>query len=142
MNNDAIHIKGLTFFAYHGVFSQERDLGQKFIVSLILYTDLSAVGKNDDLSTGICYKDVIESTLEFCTKNTFYTIEALASGLARSLLCTFTKISSVDITLEKPNASINAVFENICVHIHRKPSDFIPEHHNKTVQTEKKIEYA
>lgn len=37
MKYDEIHIENLDFFANHGVFPEETKLGQKFIVSLVLY---------------------------------------------------------------------------------------------------------
>ena len=39
MKYDEIHIENLDFFANHGVFPEETKLGQKFIVSLVLYMD-------------------------------------------------------------------------------------------------------
>ena len=35
---DKIHIKNLEVFAHHGVFPEETVLGQKFVVSMTLYT--------------------------------------------------------------------------------------------------------
>ena len=36
---DEIHIENLQFFANHGVFAEETALGQKFVVSAVLYSD-------------------------------------------------------------------------------------------------------
>lgn len=41
---DRIVIDGLEVFANHGVYPEENALGQKFIVSLVLYADLRAAG--------------------------------------------------------------------------------------------------
>lgn len=41
---DRITIDGLEVFANHGVYPEENALGQKFIVSLVLYADLRAAG--------------------------------------------------------------------------------------------------
>ena len=43
--NDQITIKNLEVYANHGVFPEEQKLGQKFIVSAILYTDTRIAGK-------------------------------------------------------------------------------------------------
>lgn len=43
--NDQITIKNLEVYANHGVFPEEQKLGQKFIVSAILYTDTRKAGK-------------------------------------------------------------------------------------------------
>lgn len=41
---DRITVEGLEVFANHGVYPEENALGQKFIVSLVLYADLRAAG--------------------------------------------------------------------------------------------------
>ncbi|MEM6603049.1 MAG: dihydroneopterin aldolase [Pseudomonadota bacterium] len=124
--SDIIHISKLTFFARHGVFDEERKLGQKFMLSLEIKVDLSGVGQKDELTAGICYKDIIETSLEFCTVNIFKTIEGLAEHLAQKLLIKFSKIESVQLTIEKPSAAIDAIFENIAVVISRDRETMMP----------------
>ena len=117
--SDLINIKGLTFFAKHGVFAEERSLGQKFTIHLALNIDLSTVGAGDDLTQGLCYKSVIENVLAFATTRIFKTIEGLAEHLAHKLLSDYQNLISLQMTVEKPHAAINAVFENISVTIER-----------------------
>ena len=52
---DKIKIEDLEVFANHGVFPEENTLGQKFIVSAVLYTDTRKAGKKDDLTASIHY---------------------------------------------------------------------------------------
>lgn len=117
--SDLIHIKGLSFFAKHGVFAEERTLGQKFIIHLTLKIDLSNVGAGDDLTQGLCYKTVIENVISFATTHIFKTIEGLAEHLAHKLLCDYKKLISVELTVEKPHAAIDAVFDTISITILR-----------------------
>jgi hypothetical protein len=42
---DKIYIKNLELFAKHGVFPEENVLGQKFVVSAVLYTDIREAGQ-------------------------------------------------------------------------------------------------
>ena len=42
---DKIKIENLEIFANHGVFPEENKLGQKFLVSVVLYTDTRKAGK-------------------------------------------------------------------------------------------------
>ena len=55
MKYDEIHIENLEFYARHGVFPEETKLGQKFILSLVMYTDTRAAGKKDELELSIDY---------------------------------------------------------------------------------------
>ena len=43
MKPDKIKIEDLEVFANHGVFPEENVLGQKFVVSAVMYTDLSLI---------------------------------------------------------------------------------------------------
>jgi dihydroneopterin aldolase len=35
--NNIIHLRGMEFFAYHGVLAEEEKLGQRFIVDVDIY---------------------------------------------------------------------------------------------------------
>ena len=50
---DKIRIEDLEVYAKHGVFPEENVLGQKFRVSVTLYTDTKNAGMTDDLGTSI-----------------------------------------------------------------------------------------
>ena len=70
--NDKIVIKNLEVFANHGVFPEENQLGQKFIVSAELRTDFSAAAKNDDLTLSVNYAEVCTLINRYMTEHTFH----------------------------------------------------------------------
>ena len=55
---DIIKIKDLEIFANHGVCPEETRLGQKFLVSITMYTDTRKAGMTDDLTASIHYGEV------------------------------------------------------------------------------------
>ena len=55
---DKITIKNLEIFANHGVFPGENVLGQKFVVSALLSSDIREAGKSDHLTKSIHYGQV------------------------------------------------------------------------------------
>lgn len=55
---DRICIKDLEIYCHHGVLEEETALGQKFLVSIQLYTDTKAAGEKDDLSLSVNYADI------------------------------------------------------------------------------------
>ncbi len=57
-NKDSIHLQGMTFFGYHGVYPPETQLGQRFVVDLTMWCDLASAGKSDDLKDTVNYADV------------------------------------------------------------------------------------
>ena len=50
MKPDKIKIEDLEVFANHGVFPEENVLGQKFVVSAVMYTDTRRAGLTDELT--------------------------------------------------------------------------------------------
>ena len=67
---DKIYIKNLEVFARHGVFPEENALGQKFLISAVLYTDTRKAGMTDDLTASIHYGEVSQMMKAFIEENT------------------------------------------------------------------------
>ena len=78
---DKIKIEKLTVFGKHGVYPEENVLGQKFEVSLVLYTDTRNAGITDDLECSINYGDVSQYVKQYFDENTFKLIEKVAEKL-------------------------------------------------------------
>ncbi len=116
---DKIKIENLEIFANHGVFPEENKLGQKFIVSAILYTDTRKAGKTDDLTTSIHYGEVSQFIDNYVRKNTFQLLERLAESLAEELLLQVTHLEKVQIEVKKPWAPIGLPLETVSVTIGR-----------------------
>lgn len=116
---DKIKIEKLTVFGNHGVYPEENVLGQKFQVSLILYTDTRKAGLTDDLECSINYGDVCQYVKQFFEENTFQLIERVAERLAENLLLRYDLLQKVDVKVEKPWAPILIPVENVGVEISR-----------------------
>lgn len=116
---DAIHIDGLEVFANHGVYPEETALGQKFVVSLTLYTDLSRAGATDDLDASIDYGKVCHVVDAYLRTHACKLIEAAAEGVAAHVLATWPALMAVRVRLEKPWAPIGLPLSTVAVEIER-----------------------
>ena len=116
---DKIFIDNLEVFAKHGVFPEENVLGQKFLISLVLYTDTRKAGLSDDLNASINYGKVSAFTKKFMEENTYKLIEKVAEELASRLLLEFDLLEKVDVKISKPWAPIGISVENVGVCITR-----------------------
>lgn len=116
---DRITLTRIGVFAYHGVFEEESRLGQRFYISLSLRLDLSEAGRNDDLSATVSYADIAQRVQEIAVGERFQIIEALAEAIAGAVLAEFPSVQEVEVTVEKPNAAVAALLENIAVTITR-----------------------
>lgn len=117
---DKIHIKNLEVFANHGVYPEENKLGQKFVVSAILYADLREAGKTDDLTKSIHYGEVSLFMKDFIESHTFGLIETVAERLAEGLLLSIPKLLKVNLKIDKPWAPIGLPLESAAVEIERQ----------------------
>lgn len=116
---DKITIKNLEVFAHHGVFPEENRLGQKFLISAVLYTDVRKAGMTDDLTQSIHYGIVSQQITEFLQKHTYRLIETAAEHLARELLLHTERLQAVTIELKKPWAPVGLPLETVSVTITR-----------------------
>lgn len=116
---DKIKIKNLEIFANHGVFPEENKLGQKFVVSAVLYTDTREAGKTDNLTASIHYGEVSQFIDSYVREHTFKLLERLAESLAEQLLLQIPHLEKVQIEVKKPWAPIGLPLETVSVEIER-----------------------
>lgn len=116
---DKIAIEGLEVFANHGVFPEENKLGQKFVVSVTLYTDARRAGETDDLSASIHYGEAAHAIDEFMRVHTFKLIETAAESVAAMLLDRYPGAYGVRVKLEKPWAPVGLPLRTVSVEIER-----------------------
>lgn len=116
---DKIIIEGLELFCNHGVFPEENKLGQKFVVSAVLYTDTRKAGKTDDLLSSIHYGEAALKIKEWMENNTFALIERAAEYVCEKLLLEYPLLKQVTLKLEKPWAPVGLPLKTVGVEITR-----------------------
>ena len=117
---DAITIKNLTLFAYHGVNPEEKENGQPFVIDLTYYLDLSAACRSDDLTDTVSYAAVVKIIRAVFTARSYDLIERAAQVVCDALFAEFSPIQAMDITLKKPQAPVSAEFDYMAVSLHRE----------------------
>ena len=116
---DQIKIENLEIFANHGVYPEENRLGQKFLVSCILYVDTRKVGKTDDLEASVNYGTISHLIKEKMEEKNYRLIEAVAEQLAEEILLFDEKIRKVMVEVKKPWAPVGLPLETVSVKIER-----------------------
>ena len=125
MKLDEIRIEDLEVFANHGVFPEENVLGQKFLVSAVLYTDTRRAGRTDDLTASIHYGEVCAFIDRYLREHTFKLLERAAESLAEELLLNTQNLRKVRIEIEKPWAPVGLPLKTVSVSIEREWHDVI-----------------
>lgn len=118
--SDHILIKDLECFAYHGVLEAEKQLGQKFLVSLDLQVDTRRAGQTDALDASINYASVCQDVMTFMKEQRFALIEAVAEQLAEYLLLHYALLEGIQIEIKKPWAPVMLPLDTVAVRIERK----------------------
>ncbi len=101
------------------MYPEENALGQKFIVSLVLYADLRAAGEHDNLDASIDYGSVCHDVDGYLREHTFKLIEAAAEGTAQMLLRRYPLLLGVHVKLDKPWAPVGLPLASCGVEIER-----------------------
>jgi len=117
---DKIIIENLEIIAEHGVFKEEKFLGQKFIVSAEMTTNTREAGKTGNLNASTHYGFVAEDIEKLLTSQSFDLIETCAEKTAEMILTKYPLISEVKVTIKKPWAPIRKHFDFVAVEIIRK----------------------
>ncbi len=117
MRSDIIRIKNASFYAYHGVASDEQNLGGKFEVDVELRADLSAAMESDDLRRTVNYEAVYATVRTIVTAKKYFLVEALANSIASGLLKEYGGVKEVTVKVRKPHPPVKGVVDYIEVEV-------------------------
>ncbi len=100
---DQVFITDLVARGILGINDWEREKPQEILINIVLFADLKKAGKSDDLKDCIDYRTVAKKVIAHAETAKRFTVEALASDLAR--LCLETSgVLKVRVRVEKPGA--------------------------------------
>lgn len=116
---DRITLTRIGVFAYHGVYEEEKKLGQRFYITVAMGLDLAEAGRNDDLEASVSYADIARLVQEIAVGQRFRIIEALAEAIATAILAGYPRVADIAVTVEKPGAAVAAILEGIAVTVNR-----------------------
>lgn len=109
----AIRLKNCAFFARHGVHEEEKRLGQRFYVDAELTVQATSALDDDSIDGTVDYGAAFAVIEEVVTGQRRFLIEALALDVARTLCARIPQIKRAEITIRKPNAPIQGVFDHV-----------------------------
>lgn len=110
---DVIRIHNAVFYAYHGVLSDEQNLGGKFEVDVDLFCDLSKGARTDNLRQTVDYERVYDCIKGMVLGKKYFLVEALANTIAAGILKKFKQIHKVVVKVRKPGAAVKGVIDYV-----------------------------
>ncbi len=110
--SDVLRLKNMTFHGYHGLYPEERKLGQKYHVDVEIRADFSPGALVD-------YTRVYERVEALVTGEPCEFVETLADRIATDLVRQF-HLSEVLVRVRKPAPPFRAYFDGVEVEVVRK----------------------
>lgn len=114
---NVIRIKKATFYGYHGVLTEEQNVGGKFEADIDLYTDFSDASKHDNLKETVDYDKVYKFVYKLALERKYHLIETLASRIADEILNTFDRVSKVAVRVRKHNVPVGGFVDYVEVEV-------------------------
>ncbi|KAJ8752340.1 hypothetical protein K2173_003976 [Erythroxylum novogranatense] len=102
MGGDKLILRGLKFHGFHGVKPEERTLGQKFLIDVDAWMDLSVAGKSDYLKDTISYTEIYRGRA-----NCFHNFDQVPP------------ISAIRVKVGKPHVAVQGALDYLGVEILR-----------------------
>ena len=97
-----IELKGMRFFAHHGCFSEEKTIGNFFVVDFTVVADLSAAGESDDLEDTLNYQkifDMVKEEMEVSSN----LLEHVATRILKRFKAAFPETGKATVSISKLN---------------------------------------
>jgi dihydroneopterin aldolase len=116
---DKIFLNQMEFYGYHGVFSEETKLGQRFVVDVVVEADLAKAGYSDHLEDSINYGEIYEVVQSIVEGKPVKLLEAIAEKITSKLLTRFSSIQTCTVKVYKPNPPIPGHYQSVAVEITR-----------------------
>jgi dihydroneopterin aldolase len=120
---DKIKLTNIVFYAHHGYYEAERELGQRFELDIEVTCDLSGPAKTDDLHKTIDYQKVFALAKDSFENSKFKLLETVAERIVYQILQAFPEVSAVLIRVRKPHVPLKGFLDHIEIEIERTQDD-------------------
>ena len=118
-----IQISGLQIFGYHGLFEEERRLGQKFNFDIDATLNPAPTHRDDNLHASVRYDAVVDATVNLAGAMKYQTLEALGEAVAIGLLRRFTLIDTIAVGVSKFSPPIPQTLGKVGIAVHLARTD-------------------
>jgi len=114
-----IALEGLSFFAHHGYYPQEREVGNRFRVDVYLKTDFDAAAQHDDLEGTINYEGVYKLVKGVMEGSKQYLLERLAQRIIDASADKYKELKWMRVRISKLNPPIAGDIERVYVELEK-----------------------
>ncbi len=116
--SDAIFIRDLLIRGIIGINPDERANQQDVVVNVTMDVDTRPAARSDDIADAVNYRTVAKAIIAHVEQGSPMLVERLATEIATICLDSDSRITAVEVEVEKPGALRFA--ESVGVRIHRR----------------------
>ena len=109
-----IHLSGMEFYAYHGCFSEERQVGTHFKVDVTIEYNATQAAQTDDVSHTVNYQTVYDEIKEIM-QHPVNLLETLCQKMLTVIQTKFPQIIHAEVTVSKMNPALGGKVERVSV---------------------------
>ncbi|MGL5575714.1 MAG: 2-amino-4-hydroxy-6-hydroxymethyldihydropteridine diphosphokinase [Sarcina sp.] len=117
---EKIVIKDFVIFGHHGVFLEEKTLGQKFVLDIILSLSVEEAAKTGNLNKSVHYGELAHKLEEKFKAESYDLIETVADRMIEFILLEYDLVDSVKIRVKKPWAPIHRNLDTVYVEMEKR----------------------
>ncbi|MDL2213232.1 dihydroneopterin aldolase [Bacteroides sp. OttesenSCG-928-D19] len=112
-----ICLEEVSFYSYHGIMPQEREVGNNYIINLRLTVDLEEAMRTDDVQHTVNYANIHQLLAEEMAIPSNL-LEHVCGRIIERLFLEYQSIEEIDIKLSKKNPPMGADIAAASVKIH------------------------
>jgi dihydroneopterin aldolase len=109
-----IEIEGMEFYSFHGHYPVEQEVGNKFLIDLVLDADLGKASQTDNLEDTINYQQVYEIVKKEMEINS-HLLEHIAGRILNQLHQAFDSLIKTKIKISKMNPPLGGQIQKVSV---------------------------
>lgn len=109
-----IHLQGMEFHAFHGVYPEEKKLGNRFRAEIKMWLDVPFNPENEDLSATVDYAGVY-AILKREMENPCALLESLGQRICRDVSAAYSMLDEIQVSISKANPAIGGLCEWVTV---------------------------
>jgi dihydroneopterin aldolase len=114
-----IYLEEMEFFAYHGCFKEEQLTGNRFIVNLMLETNIEKASSTDDINDTLNYQIAYQLVKQEMAV-TSHLLEHVCKRILDALFAKFSELEYAKVKVSKMNPPMGGAMRCVSVEAERK----------------------
>ena len=110
MYSTKLTLKNMIFYGYHGVYAEERQLGQQIAVDVEMVKELFEAGSQDDLNLTVNYAEVYDLVKEIVEREEYKLIEGIGLAILKRLAERYV-LKGLTVRVRKPHPPLGGLVE-------------------------------